>query len=155
MIGKISSLSQMDDNNKISLANLVSFNSDFRLFEDDKTRNLGSIYTPSDFAEFLTTWAIRHPEDKILDVGIGEGVFIFAAYRRLLELGASDIGAQQQLFGAEIDPSIYSKFTENAKDINAHFLNLINADFFDVEFPRESYNTNSPIDLPKFYCRMA
>src|ERR1700687_4182131 len=63
-------------------------------------RNLGSIYTPRDFAQFLTSWAIRSPEHKVLDIGIGEGVFVFAAYERLKELGARKIDAQQQLYGA-------------------------------------------------------
>ena len=134
MIVKISSLNQVENNNQALLSNTVSIDN-IQIFDDQKTRVLGSIYTPPDFAEFLTTWAIRHAEDNILDVGIGEGAFVFAAYRRLLELGASDISAQQQLFGAEIDTSTYSKFTENANNINAHFLNLKNADFFDVEFP--------------------
>lgn len=135
MIRKISSFNQVEDDKQVSLSNTVSINNNPQIFDDKKTRILGSIYTPIDFAEFLTAWAIRHPEDNILDVGIGEGAFVFAAYRRLLELGASDFIAQQQLFGAEIDESAYSKFTENAKTINAHFLHLKNTNFFDVEFP--------------------
>ena len=57
-------------------------------FDEKVVRNLGSIYTPPDFAQFLTFWAIQNPQDTILDVGIGEGAFTFAAYYRLLELGA-------------------------------------------------------------------
>ncbi len=151
MIGKISSLNQMEDNNQAPLVNTVSIDNNIQIFDDKKTRALGSIYTPPDFAEFLTTWAIQHSEDYVLDMGIGEGAFVFAAYRRLLELGASGISAQQQLFGAEIDVSTYSKFTENAKNINAQFLNLKNADFFDVEFPLVNAIVGNPPYVRRTY----
>jgi hypothetical protein len=78
---------------------------------DEKVvRNLGSIYTPPDFTQFLTFWAIQNPQDTILDVGIGEGAFTFAAYYRLLELGAIAAEAQQQIYGAEVDASTYDRF---------------------------------------------
>src|SRR5437868_2580497 len=73
-------------------------------------RNLGSIYTPPDFAQFLTSWAIQDPQDTVLDVGIGEGAFTFAVYYQLLALGARAEEAQQQLYGAEIDASTYTRF---------------------------------------------
>ncbi len=135
MIGKISPLDHVENNDPVPLANTITSDNNFHIFDARKTRVLGSIYTPPDFAEFLTTWAIRHPEDNILDVGIGEGAFVFAAYRRLLELGASDFIAEQQLFGAEIDENAYYKFIENSKSINAHFPHLKNTNFFDIEFP--------------------
>jgi adenine-specific DNA-methyltransferase len=151
MIGKISSPHQVEDDNQVSLANAVSSDNNIQIFSGKKTRALGSIYTPTDFAEFLTAWAIRHPEDHILDLGIGEGAFVFAAYRRLLELGALNIIAQQQLFGAEIDKSTYSNFIESARNINAHFLNLKNANFFDAEFPLVDAIVGNPPYIRRTY----
>src|SRR5712692_8244882 len=98
-------------------------------------RNLGSIYTPPDFAQFLTSWAIQGSRDKVLDVGIGEGAFTFAAYYQLLALGARAEEAQQQLYGAEIDASTYARFSKLARDVEADFPNLHHANFFDIDFP--------------------
>jgi adenine-specific DNA-methyltransferase len=99
------------------------------------SRSLGSIYTPPDFAQFLASWAIADREQKVLDVGIGDGVFVFAAYRRLLELGTGVVDAQRQLYGAEIDSSAYAKFLTLAEKLHLHFPNVHNSDFFDVSFP--------------------
>lgn len=151
MIGKISSHHKVEDKNQVSLTDAVSSTNNTQIFSGKKTRALGSIYTPRDFAEFLTAWAIRHPEDHVLDVGIGEGAFVFAAYHRLLELGASNIIAQQQLFGAEIDNSAYSKFVESARNIDAHFLHLTNANFFDVEFPLVEAIVGNPPYIRRTY----
>jgi len=47
---------------------------------------LGQFYTPPPIAELITKWAVRNPEDRILDPGCGSGTFLVKAYRRLLEL---------------------------------------------------------------------
>ena len=41
-------------------------------------------------------------------MGIGEGVFTFAAFNQLRKLGAGFTEAQDQLYGAEIDCSAYN-----------------------------------------------
>src|SRR5690348_2189871 len=84
--------------------------------EEKLPRSFGSIYTPRDFAQFLTHWAIRSPEQKVLDIGIGEGVFVFTAYERLKELGAKDFDAQLQLYGTEIDAKTYHNFSKIARE---------------------------------------
>ena len=99
------------------------------------TRHLGSIYTPPDFAQFLASWAINCPRTSVLDMGIGEGAFIFAAYRRLEKLGANPVEAQHQLFGTEIDPIAFEEFSRSAKAQNMEFPYLRNADFFQTDFP--------------------
>ena len=94
-------------------------------------RNFGSIYTPSDIACFLVTWAIQSQTDTILDLGVGEGVFVHAAFNRLRDLGSYEIDAQNNIFGAEINKSTYKKFLKATKAINIHFPNVRQADFFD------------------------
>ncbi|MEM2005514.1 MAG: N-6 DNA methylase [Zestosphaera sp.] len=47
---------------------------------------LGQFYTPPAIAELITKWAVRSPEDKVLDPGCGSGTFLVKAYKRLLEL---------------------------------------------------------------------
>ena len=94
------------------------------------SRNLGSIYTPLDIACFLVTWAIQNQDDSVLDLGVGEGVFVHAAFSRLRDLGNSKIDAQKNIFGVEIDENAYSKFLAASREINAHFPNVRQANFF-------------------------
>ncbi|MEM2169907.1 MAG: N-6 DNA methylase [Candidatus Bathyarchaeia archaeon] len=47
---------------------------------------LGQFYTPPAIAELITKWAVRSPDDKVLDPGCGSGTFLVKAYKRLLEL---------------------------------------------------------------------
>ena len=98
-------------------------------------RDLGSIYTPPEIAQFLTSWAIQGPTDRVLDVGVGEGVFVFAAYDRLIELGSFAADAQSQLYGTEIDQSAYNRFLERARSLNVDFPNVYLGDFFDADLP--------------------
>jgi len=114
-------------------------------------RNLGSIYTPPDFAQFLTSWAIQSSRDKILDVGIGEGAFTFAAYYRLLELGARAEDAQQQLYGAEVDASTYARFSQRARNLGANFPNLHHTNFFDIDFPPVDVVVGNPPYVRRTY----
>lgn len=131
-----------------AIVNVKTFSTQDNLVKGKKPRYLGSIYTPPDFTKFLTSWAIRNSEDKILDVGIGEGAFIFESYRRLLALGAKATNAQQQLYGAEIDTLTYNKFSE-LTDI--YFPNLLNTDFFKVEFPLVDVVVGNPPYVRRAY----
>jgi type I restriction-modification system DNA methylase subunit len=47
---------------------------------------LGQFYTPPAIAELITKWAIRSPEDRVLDPGCGSGTFLVKAYSCLLRL---------------------------------------------------------------------
>lgn len=113
----------------------------------------GAIYTPAEFAEFLTDWAIQNPEDKVLDLGTGPGVFVFQAHKKLMELGCSTDDAEQQIYGAEIDKEAWSKFNSSAKKRGLCFPNILNGDFFstrdiqvDVVIGNPPYVRRSGID---------
>lgn len=99
------------------------------------TKDLGAIYTPEGYASILVNWAIQSKNDKVLDLGIGEGVFVFHAYKRLVNLGAKSEDAVQQVFGSEIDSTTFNKFIEISKSKGLSFKNVNNKDFFDVEIP--------------------
>lgn len=99
------------------------------------SRSLGSIYTPPDFAAFLASWAIRAAQDTVLDIGIGEGVFVFAALDRLVALGADSDTAREQIYGAEIHQPSFASFLERSKNMGGLFPNVRHGDFFAGEFP--------------------
>jgi type I restriction-modification system DNA methylase subunit len=56
------------------------------LILDEERHQLGQFYTPRPIAELIVKWAIRSPDDKILDPGCGSGTFLVEAYKRLAEL---------------------------------------------------------------------
>ena len=49
----------------------------------------GGYYTPDKISEFIAAWAIRSPEDSVLEPSCGDGSFLSAITRRLGALGAT------------------------------------------------------------------
>ena len=107
-------------------------------------QDLGSIYTPSAYADFLVSWAIRNRDEIVMDLGIGGGSFVFAAHNRLVELGADSTEAQKQIYGAEIDSSTFESFMALTDERNAHFPNLQNVDFFTLNLPQVDVIVGNP-----------
>ncbi len=97
--------------------------------------SLGAFSTPPDVADFLTRWAIRSPEDDVLDLGIGDGTFVFSSFFRLRELGAKKIFSARQIFGCEIENVRYEAFQAKALDQKVNFPNLRQDDFFGIDYP--------------------
>jgi hypothetical protein len=100
-----------------------------------KPRNLGSIYTPVEFARLLVEWGVRDQRDNVLDLGIGEGVFTFLAFERLQKLGASSGAASNQLYGSEIHAPTFETFIKQAKERNVTFPNINRGNFLTRDFP--------------------
>lgn len=97
--------------------------------------NYGAVYTPVEFAQFLTKWAINNPNDEVLDLGTGLGSFVFEAHKRLVELGCSAESASQQIYGTEIDDQAWSEFKSLAQKMGFTFPNIVNGDFFSSSIP--------------------
>ncbi len=64
-------------------------------------KHRGAYYTDTAVAEFLVRWAVRRPDDRVLDPSFGDGVFLDAVCARLASLGG-DPG--KLVHGVEIDP---------------------------------------------------
>lgn len=107
-------------------------------------RSLGSIYTPADIAQMLADWAIQDKHQKVLDIGVGEGAFTFAAYKRLERLGARSATAQAQIYGAEIHLPTYKRFINLAQQSGFDFPNVRRADFFATEYPSVTAAIGNP-----------
>ena len=69
----------------------------------------GGYYTPEPIADFLASWAIHAPSQRILEPSCGDGNILIAAARRLLRLGTAAEALMQQLHGVELDPHEASK----------------------------------------------
>lgn len=98
-----------------------------------KATKSGAIYTPYDLATAMVNWAVAASSDTVLDLGVGEGTFSFAAFERLLQLGATRLHASQQVFGTEIDAVRFSAFLKEAENRNVVFPHIENADFFNYQ----------------------
>ncbi|MEM2186806.1 MAG: N-6 DNA methylase [Thermofilaceae archaeon] len=81
------------------------------LIPAEERHALGQFYTPPAIAELIVKWAVRSPEDKVLDPGCGSGTFLVKAYKRLLELKGYKEPDEKvhreilsQLYGFDINP---------------------------------------------------
>jgi adenine-specific DNA-methyltransferase len=61
----------------------------------------GAFFTPSAMSDFIAGWALRSPEDHVLEPSCGEAAFLLSAGRRLRELGAAR-DLSPQLHGVEL-----------------------------------------------------
>jgi tRNA1(Val) A37 N6-methylase TrmN6 len=69
----------------------------------DTARALGAYYTPAPLAETIAAWAVRRPEDAILDPSCGEGALLVPAVARLLALGTDPRRLPDQVAGVDLD----------------------------------------------------
>ena len=97
--------------------------------------SLGAIYTPPDVTSLITEWAVQSSDATILDLGVGEGAFVYSCYNRLIQLGTPSKQAESQIYGTEIDQSAFDTFKAKASYNGLEFPNLVCKDFFQVEFP--------------------
>jgi adenine-specific DNA-methyltransferase len=96
-----------------------------------RQKELGAFYTPPPIAEALTDWAVRSPEDRVLDPSFGGLVFFAAARKRLQELGAGADAISGQLFGIDIDEDAHA-VARAGPDLGIPPNHLFDRDFFDV-----------------------
>lgn len=96
----------------------------------------GAFYTPPAIAEFLTRWAIRSPEARIMDPTCGEAVFLIAAAQRLRRLKATSAAVAEQLTGVDLHaPSLEAAHELlRAEGGGARF---VQSNFFDLPTPAQ------------------
>lgn len=119
---------------------------------------LGQFYTPPAIAELITKWAIRKPEDKVLDPGCGSGTFLVKAYSRLLELKGykeptemahKEILAQLYAFDINPFPLHLTALNLASRYIRAPSteVNTIHSDFFKIT-PVQKFATPYIVKTP-------
>lgn len=70
---------------------------------DGYTKLRGGYYTPEEISEFITTWAIRKIEDRVLEPSCGDGSFLKVASDKFRAMGASDKEIYEKITGVELD----------------------------------------------------
>ncbi len=112
-----------------------------------QAKNLGAFYTDEVIAKYLLNWAIRSPQDKIMDPSFGGGVFLNAATKHLTELGGS---AERQIFGVELDAEVFKKVGQELQASYRISVNqLINSDFFALK-PTQLQSFDAVVGNPPF-----
>lgn len=100
-------------------------------FSADKVR--GGYYTPPEIADWLTAWAIRSPNDRVLEPSCGDGAFLVSCADYLQNLGASSGRIAKSLVGVEVVRSE----AEKARSRLASSASVHCQDFF--EWAREQH----------------
>jgi methylase of polypeptide subunit release factors len=118
-----------------------------------KSTHLGAIYTPDIVSQLMVDWAVQNATDRVLDLGVGEGAFVFAAYERLIQLGANSEAAQKLVYGSEIDLDTYSSFHAIAASQNLHFPHIQQVDFFQYNPLSDAIKFDSVIGNPPYVRR--
>jgi hypothetical protein len=97
----------------------------------------GAFFTPAEIALYIAAWAIRSPDDRILEPSSGDAAFLVAATDRLRELGGAP-GGRPEVDGVEIhsESAVFARrrVTAAGGDPRIHV-----GDFFAVP-PRPAYS---------------
>lgn len=105
----------------------------------------GFVVTPAPIARELVRWAVRHADDKVLDLGAGEGAFLVEVAQRLAALGTASGGLAERVFGVEKDPSLYASTVSRLRSVfGTEFPGVRQADLFECDFPRLSAIVGNP-----------
>ncbi|MGM4924389.1 N-6 DNA methylase [Tardiphaga sp. 804_B3_N1_9] len=90
----------------------------------------GAFFTPPPLSAFLTDWAIRSPNDVVLEPSCGDAAFLIPAALKLAELGASKKQVKSRLHGLDIHgPSVVS--AREMLEANGFAADISAGDFFD------------------------
>lgn len=72
--------------------------------EESAAKLRGGYYTPQPVAEWLARWAIRTPQDRVLEPSCGDGAFLLAAIQQLSRLRGGSGARRNQVIGIEFIP---------------------------------------------------
>jgi adenine-specific DNA-methyltransferase len=89
-------------------------------------RQNGVYYTPPDVAKLLADWAIRKPQDCVLEPSFGGCAFLGAALKRLIDIGSKH--SHRQIWGFDVDPKAFEFLRALDKRL-ANTNQFIQADF--------------------------
>lgn len=102
-------------------------------------KEIGAFYTPSDVTKVLSDWAIRMPDEFILEPSFGGCGFLEASKNRLKQLGNDRF--IEQIFGCDIDQRAFEHLekklgltTSNNRFILGDFLEIFPENFITQRF---------------------
>lgn len=102
----------------------------------------GAFYTPPELTRFLSTWAIRSPDDRVLEPSSGDGAFVTAITARFADLGRSSL--TNHLVGVERDATEAAKAIQQSPSADIRTM-----DFFDLD-PADAPSVDAAIGNPPY-----
>lgn len=96
----------------------------------DSQKLRGGYYTPREITEFICKWAIRSPDQKILEPSCGDGNFIEAAINRFSKLGVTGKALSGLITGIELIDEEAKKSKLRAAKYGLNSNTIRNEDFF-------------------------
>jgi adenine-specific DNA methylase len=112
-----------------------------------RQKELGAFYTPPAMARKLVEWAVRSPDDRVLDPSFGGLVFLSAAEERLRRLGTEGRNGSSQLYGVDLDEEAH--VARSGPPTLVHGAHLLQRSFFDVR-PRELPSFEAVVGNPPY-----
>lgn len=98
--------------------------------EPSKQKLRGGYYTPRVIADFLAQWAIRTPNDTVLEPSCGDGSILAAAAEILLKHGAERELLSNLLYGVELDENEAAKAAQQLENLGVSKSCVHVGDFF-------------------------
>jgi methylase of polypeptide subunit release factors len=98
-------------------------------------KRLGAWYTPPSIVRPLVRWAVRRPDDRVLDPAVGDGAFLLEAAARLTTLGGDE--AAGALLGLDVNPDavrVARQALASLPSAKPEF-RVLDLDFFQVHAP--------------------
>ncbi len=105
------------------------FYSNKKLADSQKLR--GGYYTPDELSSYLTNWAIRNGDEKILEPSCGDGNFIDSILRKLSDLRKEGRKISAKITAIELEEGELKKAKSRVSNYN---LPKIDADFIGGDF---------------------
>lgn len=102
----------------------------------------GGFYTPRALTSFLSRWAIRTADDRVLEPSCGDGAFVVELARRFDDLGRMDLDGH--LLAVEREPAEASKARALAPGVM-----IKEGDFFDLD-PDELGSLDAVVGNPPY-----
>jgi tRNA1(Val) A37 N6-methylase TrmN6 len=93
---------------------------------ENRQKQTGSFYTESKIARRLVQWAVRNPNDSVLEPSFGEGIFIAEALARFRLLK----NCHPHITAIEIQHDVFAKLKQTLSENN---LNAYAADFLSMD----------------------
>lgn len=97
----------------------------------------GAFFTPAAITRFIANWALRAPDDRVLEPAAGDAAFLVSAVERLREL-ASDRKSLPLVYGVEIHAHSANVARQRIADVGGT-ADIELSDFFAVK-PNRSFN---------------